>query len=81
MSKAGDDKGVLYLWTVYDHPLDFPHAFVARRFAVERGTSRATSIVLTAESLTAIRAEMLSRGLHRIARAPSDDAKIVETWL
>lgn len=34
------NDGVLSIWTVYDHPLDFPNEYVARRFTVGTSGSR-----------------------------------------
>lgn len=65
------------IWTVYDHPTDYPEHYVARRFE----NDRATAEVMTSGNLSALRAEMIARGLACLARHPSDDAKIMETWL
>jgi hypothetical protein len=76
-NRAALDRGVLSLWTVFDHPKDFPDTFVARRFEAGNGP---TDDVVSGE-LALIREAMTRCGLYRLARAPSDDPKIVETWL
>lgn len=63
-------------WIIYDHPRDFPDDFVARRF----GTGIPTDDVIVGP-LEALREHLENLGLVRIARHPTDDAVIVETWL
>jgi hypothetical protein len=29
----------LFIWTVYDHPRDFPNSYVARKFSTRPGTN------------------------------------------
>ena len=77
---AARDRGVLSIWTVYDHPKDYPDSFVARRSEASRAGTVATSDVVTGD-LTSIREAMVLCGLYRMQRAPADDRKIVETWL
>jgi hypothetical protein len=72
----------LIMWTIYDHPHDFPHCFVARKFEIGRGGEpRATSDIIVADQIDRIRSVLHKRGLIRMTRAPDDDPKIVETWL
>jgi hypothetical protein len=72
----------LMMWTVYDHPRDYPHSFVARKFAVSgAGGTVATTDMIVAPTLDSIRKLMIERGLTCITRSPDDDPKIVETWL
>ena len=71
----------LSIWTVYDHPRDYPDSWVARRSAI----SRTVGVVITADMFTAdtldeLRA-LLPPGLYRLPRYPQDDPKIVEVWL
>jgi hypothetical protein len=69
------------MWTVYDHPKDFPNEFIARRFEVDGKGARATADILTSSSLDLLRSELVHRGLTVINRLPADDPKIVEVWL
>jgi hypothetical protein len=72
---------LLSMWVVYDHPIDMPEHFVARMHEVlESGASVATSNVIVADSLAAVR-RALPPGLARIPRYPADDPNIVEVWL
>lgn len=72
----------LAMWTVYDHPSDYPDKYVARLFLVGRGGTEATASIIIAPSLEVLRKTLLvDMGLHRLDRSPGDDANIVETWL
>ena len=78
MTKQDD---VLKLWVVYDHPRDHPSTFIARLFVIRANESQPTSEYMTAPRLGMIRAEMMRRGLVCLPRDPSDDPKIVESWI
>lgn len=77
-------SGSLNIWTVYDHPADFPHSYVARRYEVgpggPDGTGHATGDIVQGE-LSIIRESFRRCGLTRLPRDPNDDATIVEIWL
>ena len=53
----------LSMWTVYDHPSDYPRGFIARRFEVDGKGSRATRDVLTSDDLDVLRGQLVARGL------------------
>lgn len=75
----GDDDG-LAMWTVYDHPIDYPDLFVARRFRIVAGLDPiAEPGVIMGATLDEVRA-LLPQGLICLGRAPGDDPAIVETW-
>ena len=65
------------LWTVYDHPRDFPNSFIARAFDLDQPTNQ----MIVAADLEKLRGILESWGLTRLARHPEDDPCIVETWL
>ncbi len=71
----------LNIWTVYDHPLDFPDCFVARLFLTDADGPVPTSVCFRSESLDHIRATLADQGLTVMPRMDGDDAKIVEVWL
>lgn len=71
-----DPEG-LPIWTIYDHPLDFPDCYAARMFIYDRPTGH----VLASASLDALREHFAQQGLVCFTRAEGDDAKIVESWL
>jgi hypothetical protein len=71
------------LFTIYDHPKDFPDHFVVRRFTVDKRGAIATGDRWNCENIDAARAVIrdLLPGAICFARSPEDDAVIVETWL
>jgi len=79
-SKAARDRGMLSIWTVYDRPKDYPDTFVARRFEAGGGVHGPTDDVVTGD-LDQITEAMEMCGLYCMPRAPSDDLRIVETWM
>jgi hypothetical protein len=75
-----DDSDRLPMWTVYDHPSDFPDYFVARKFFTLPEVAPSGDVV-TALSLERLRAVFQRMGLVCLARNVEDDPCIVETWL
>ena len=76
--------GHLDLWTVYDHPKDYPDVFIARRSEIRSSTGGGavmTGDIVTAHTLQEVRLNLRNRGLVCLARQPEDDAVIVEIWL
>lgn len=73
----------LPMWTVYDHPLDYPSGYIARKWIVAPDHSEPirTNEVVTHTDLYELRELMINRGLMCLARSPEDDPAIVETWL
>jgi hypothetical protein len=72
----------LSIWVVYDHPLDHPDEYVARRHVAlgERPTGP-TSDVIRSRNLELVRDELERRGLCKLDRLPEDLPHIIETWL
>jgi len=72
---------VLSVWTIYDHPRDYPRHFVARRSEVLMGGGIGTTNDMhTAPTLAEVRA-LLPPGLYRLPRQLADDPVIVEVWV
>lgn len=74
----------LSLWTVYDHPRDFPDFWVARRWEARATGAAPTQDVLLARSIFELREQLIllpGPGLTPVARSPEDDPTVVETWL
>ena len=71
----------LHIWTVYDHPRDFPAAYVARLYIARADRVERTNDLMFCADVEAIRAELSRRGFTRMERHPSDDANIMETWI
>jgi hypothetical protein len=75
-------KDALSIWTVYDHPIDMPEYYIARRFEVKRGgEGRPTHDYIRDHDLMRLRSTLEEKGLHRIPRWEGDDPKIVESWI
>lgn len=70
------------LWTIYDHPADYPEYFVARKWLIWNTTGEVemTDEVLLNADLEALR-KLLPYGLYRLSRTPKDDPCIVEVWI
>lgn len=71
------------MWTVYDHPSDWPSCFVARRFDhdPERNEYFPSEAVLVAPDLERLRKWLTEMGLVKLMRNDEDAPEIVETWL
>lgn len=67
----------LELWTIYDHPVDHPRHFVARRFLGDKPQAR----VVVSPDLETLRDWLSAEGKYVIPRSPDDDPTIVETWI
>jgi hypothetical protein len=72
--------GQLLIWTIYDHPADYPDWFVARPHIIRPKTSGPLPMHLMAKDLETLRA-MLPDGLTRLNRQDGDDPTIVEVWV
>lgn len=73
--------GELDMWTVYDHPRDFPELFVARRWTITAGGVERTDDVKGAHTLQTLQDELVDMGLTCVPRFVGDDPVIVEVWL
>lgn len=74
---AGSSDRQLQVWTIYDHPTDFPNKFAARRFVYDKPTGD----VITTDDIENLRTFFRSQGLTCLPRSESDDPVIVETWM
>ena len=79
--KEARDRNSLMIWTIYNHPKDYPSGFIARAFEVTKEGSVATSAVLVDSELKPIQDIFIQAGLTRMIRNTGDDYKIVESWL
>jgi len=74
------EKNYLSVWTVFDHPTDYPDVFIARKWVLVSGVAVATHEAVTGPTLQSVR-DQIPAGLHRFPRSPEDDVYIVESWL
>ena len=72
--------GALSIWTIYDHPRDYPDGFSARRFESGPGGVVATSDTLTG-TLEDLREMLWKAGLLKLTREEGDAPQIVESWV
>lgn len=87
--KAGpilrNEKGITtaVMWTIHDHPADYPDQFVARLWLLHGNGPPAATPEVLCNSLEEIRQSMLRLGMI-VCIAPSseeEDATLVETWI
>jgi hypothetical protein len=74
-------RGKLNIWTVYDHPKDFPQGYIARRFEIGHGPLPIVTDDTVKGSLSVIRESFELCGLYRLSCNVSDEPHIIETWL
>lgn len=72
-------RASLPMFTIYDHPTDYPNAYVARLW-LTLPEPRPTQITLHHPDLAALQQAMTELGLSKLDRMPLDDPKILETW-
>lgn len=72
----------LPMWTIYDHPPQFPNNYVAREWIVDGdNVPRASSRMLVCPDLEQIRAYLREHGKVQLSRNDIDDPTIIETWI
>lgn len=73
----------MQMWTVYDHPLDYPNEYVARLWLSIPGQPDPvwTAHTVACVELERLREFMTECGLTRIPRSEGDDPVIIETWM
>lgn len=71
----------LEMWTVYDHPTDWPDGYIARKWVILPTGPHATDECIVATGVSAIRNRFEEMGLVKLARSPEDDPSIMETWV
>jgi hypothetical protein len=72
---------MLRIYTIYDHPTDYPDGWPVREFAIVPGGSVAGPILGVGDTLDNARALVPAAADTRLPRVPGDDSKIVETWV
>jgi hypothetical protein len=71
---------------VYDHPIDYPNSYVARRWYTGSMVGNTAVIpdrdeFIVASDLETIRNEMRKKGLTQVPRHVDDDPVILEIWI
>lgn len=81
LKRSALSLGQLLIWTIYDHPADFPEFFVARPHVIRPKSAGPLPMHLVAQDLDTLRA-MLPDGLVRLARNPAHDhPNVIEVWV
>lgn len=73
----------LFIYTVYDHPLDYPDSYVVRKWNVVDGnTIPDLKVLIVSKDINIIRGMLVGEmGLTLMPRMPEDDPKILETYV
>ena len=66
------------MWVVTDHPKDFPHWYVARKWIIGEGP---TSECMMSEDLDEVQDFLADLGLVKLLPDPLDDPVIVAVWI
>ncbi len=69
------------VWTVQEHPNDYPESFVARLFRVWHGKVEDTGSIVVSPDLETLRVQLTEMRLCRLGSIPRGDGDIVEVWL
>lgn len=80
MEQQADD---LVMWTVTDHPSDYPNCYVARKTLVRSGVADPimTNDIVLSPDLEGLERMLANQGMVKLMRAPEDDPVIVGVWL
>ena len=76
-----EKEGVLEMFTIYDHPSDFPDHFVLRRWVITSPGQAHPSLAAKFFDTIEEAREAVPPGLIRTERTENDDPTIVETWI
>lgn len=72
----------LIIYTIYDHPSDYPDQYVCRRFVIDdHGIAIDRKPLIVTRDLEHIRDYMKNLLLTCVPRADCDEGQIVEVWL
>lgn len=73
---------MFYIYTIYDHPLDYPTTYVIRRYGILPGqVGRDPDYHFEHPDLRICREKMMEMGLTCLNRHQDDDPVILETWI
>lgn len=77
-------EGSLPVYTIYDHPADYPDEYVARTFLVTPDSSpQATNETFASTDLDMVRrwVQHIAPGSVRLDRSEEDHPTVLESWL
>jgi hypothetical protein len=80
MHVSAASLGQLLIWTIHEHPKDYPDFYVARPTIIRPKTAGPMPMYLLARDLETLRG-MLPAGLTRLSRFDARDPSIIEVWV
>lgn len=75
---------MLSIYTIYDHPSDYPDQYVIKKWDVQKGNTEPVQdprYVYAGTDLEVCRDQMRNMGLVLMPREDSDDIVIIESWI
>ena len=76
-----DQKPILDMWVVYEHPADFPDKYVVRRWTIMSNAPPLASADRSLHDTLDEAREAMPRGLYNLKRLVGDDPAIKEVWI
>lgn len=70
----------LGMWTIYDHPADYPTGYVLRRWELADGHP-VPGVAMMCATLELARSLIPPHADYRLQRDPLDDPAVLETWI
>lgn len=72
----------MIIWTIYDHPTDYPDVYVARKSHIVANVVTATDEVLIDANLIHLREKLVvdKECFDKMDRMPHDAPAILEVW-
>ncbi|AWY05439.1 hypothetical protein HOT42_gp90 [Microbacterium phage Metamorphoo] len=80
MSPTPTTAEAVWVYTIYDHPSDYPDDYVLRAWRVQDGAVVGYDVSGKHPDLEEVR-RMIPEGRHRIGRMQDDDPAILESWV
>jgi len=76
-----DQKPILDMWVIYEHPLDHPDKYVVRKWTVIANAAPLSSMDKTLHDTLEEAREAVPPGLYNLRRFAEDDPAIKEVWI
>ena len=75
------DHNKLIIYTIYDHPKDFPNHYVIKRDFIGTLVERDQNYLFMHRNLDECRKQMTALRLSCVGRSEEDDPVILESWI
>ena len=76
-----DQKHLMDMWIIYEHPLDFPDKYVVRKWTVMANAKPLASMGKTLHDTLEEARSAIPPGLYNLPRFASNNPAIKEVWL